>query len=82
MKKSTDNSEVLRQFMGVRQIWVHSLFRRRGYAGFLLDTARREFMHGGVRKACIAFSQPTQDGSSFAFSYCNKPCILVYAGSR
>ena len=65
--------------MGVRQIWVRGDHRRQGVARRLMDSARREFIRGGVKKSAIAFSQPTADGRQFAFSYIKKDSILAYA---
>ena len=66
--------------MGISRIWTPSSHRRQGIAKKLLDCAAISFMYGmHVDKELIAFSQPTQGGTSLARSWFGK-CYgwLVY----
>lgn len=68
MNSSTRSASDL--YLGVRQLWVHKSCRRTGISKRLIDAARRYFMYGDVfSKEKVAFSQPTDDGRAFAFSY-------------
>ena len=68
--------------LGVRLIWVNAKSRRKGVAKSLVDIARQHFyfgISGGLTKSQIAFSQPTEEGRQFAFSYCDTNSILIYS---
>ena len=76
-ESTTTNSNIL----GIRLLWVNPKSRRKGVAQSLVDTARRQYFYETiVPKSKIAFSQPTDDGKKFAFSYCNVENIFVYSG--
>lgn len=79
IKSGGSSNEAGGLVMGVRQIWVQDEHRRQGVSGRLMDSARREFIRGGVKKSAIAFSQPTAAGRQFAFSYIKKDSILAYS---
>lgn len=79
---SNDNVTTSDGVLGVRLIWVSEKTRRMGVAKSLVDMARRHFFFGvtgGIAKSQIAFSQPTDEGRDFAFSYCNADSILIYS---
>jgi len=60
------------EFLGVNRIWIHAKLRRSGLATFLLDSARRLLVTGGVLpRSRIAFSEPTEAGIRLATAYLN-----------
>jgi len=66
-------------FMGINRVWVHRLFRHRGIATRLLDTARKHFLVGcSLERSECAFSDPTVDGVKLAVSYIGHCDFLVY----
>jgi len=61
------------EFLGVNRVWIHKKLRRSGVATFLLDSARRLLVTGGVLpRSRIAFSEPTEAGIRLATAYLNK----------
>merc|ERR1712157_318058 len=65
--------------MGVRQIWCHGNYRKKGIASKLVNCAREKFVFG----CCIpienlAFSSPTSDGYLFSKKFSGKDMPLVY----
>ena len=66
--------------LGVRYIWVHKKWRRKGIASSLCDIARRKTEYGKViEKSAISFSQPTSCGMNFATSYTKTSSISTYS---
>ncbi|GAX09391.1 N-acetyltransferase [Fistulifera solaris] len=71
-------SERREAVMGVFLLWVHSKFRRKGFASCLVTAARKHRVFGMVVPVQkTAFSSPTQSGLEFAKQYANGP-VLVY----
>jgi ribosomal protein S18 acetylase RimI-like enzyme len=71
-------SERREAIMGVFQLWVHSKFRRQGFASRLVTAAREHMVFGmAVPIHKTAFSSPTKSGLEFAKRYGNGP-VLVY----
>ena len=69
-----------RATLGVRRIWVHPTYRRRGVASRLLSAVSRDFVHGhSVARSAIAFTEPTADGRAFARAFCGSNAVRVYA---
>lgn len=67
------------QYLGVRQIWISSTFRRQNIASRLVDCARKRFVLGAVvERQNVLFSQPTADGLRLAKSYVGRNYLLVY----
>ena len=65
--------------LGVRYIWVHKKWRRKGIASSLCDVARRNAEYGRVvKRSAISFSQPTSHGMDFAISYTQSSSVLAY----
>uniref|UniRef100_A0AAV1ULK2 N-acetyltransferase domain-containing protein n=1 Tax=Peronospora matthiolae TaxID=2874970 RepID=A0AAV1ULK2_9STRA len=65
--------------VGVCQLWVHPLFRRKCIATRMVDVVREKSIYGmHVAKHLIAFAQPTRNGLQFAKKYV-EPCeMLMY----
>uniref|UniRef100_M4BJJ1 N-acetyltransferase domain-containing protein n=1 Tax=Hyaloperonospora arabidopsidis (strain Emoy2) TaxID=559515 RepID=M4BJJ1_HYAAE len=65
--------------VGVCQLWVHPLFRRKCIATRMVDVVREKSIYGmHVAKNLIAFAQPTRNGLQFAKKYV-EPCeMLMY----
>lgn len=58
-------------YMSVDRIWTHKDHRRKGLATMLVDNARDTFIQGMViHKKRVAFSLPTNLGTTFAENYC------------
>jgi hypothetical protein len=66
-------------WLGVRAVWVHASWRRRGVASRLLDAARHTLLFAAAlpRSAC-AFTALTDDGRAFAVRYCGMPSLLLF----
>lgn len=65
--------------LGVRYIWVHKKWRRKGIASSLCDIARRNAEYGKViKRSAVSFSQPTSCGVCFAVSYTKNASISSY----
>ena len=65
--------------LGVRYIWVHKKWRRKGVASSLCDIARRNAEYGSfIKKKSMSFSQPTSGGIDFAFAYTKNSSLLTY----
>lgn len=78
-ERDKNNERPLKATLGVRQIWVHSGFRRKSVASSLVDAARKSFIFGSVvMRSHTAYSQPTTDGLNFALSYSQKSTIWSY----
>ena len=72
-------SEPLEAVLGIRQIWISKMHRRKGLATSLIDAARLDAVYGYVvPKEQVAFSQPTPSGRRFAETYFAKTSFLVY----
>lgn len=78
----------VRTTIGVEIIWVRRSERRRGVATALVDAVREQAASFGglpVPREAVAFSQPTEMGSSFAGSYSKSASrngrVLVYQPS-
>ena len=68
--------------LGIRQIWVDKSYRRHGVATIMLDNIRRYHTFGhNYDLSSVAFSQPTQDGKNFAFSYARNTTASISATS-
>ncbi len=68
------------KLLGIRQIWVNHKYRRAGIASKLCDSARANFTFGKYYSINeCAFSQPTNMGASFAFSYLKSDNINIYS---
>lgn len=84
-KKPTKNTQDIHDrptqpTLGVKQIWVHTGYRRNNIAKHLLDTARKHFLFGTyIMSTHVVFSQPTDDGLKFALGYTNQENIWAYA---
>lgn len=67
--------------VGIKLVWVHSLYRRKGLATTMLDAARQSFQYGTViSRQQLAFSQPTAEGLELASKYLRTTTRLrVYA---
>lgn len=67
---------------GISRIWVAPPFRRIGVASKLILAVRIHYIRGyNIFPDEIAFSSPTEMGSSFAKKVCGTEQILVYDGS-
>jgi ESCO1/2 acetyl-transferase len=78
-ERDKDDDRPSKATLGVRQIWVHSGFRRKSLASSLVDAARKSFIFGSVvMRSHTAYSQPTTDGLNFALSYSQKSTIWSY----
>jgi GNAT superfamily N-acetyltransferase len=65
--------------LGVRQVWVHPHFRRRGVGTLLLQAAQRTGLRGGaVSRDDMALSAPTTAGARLGASFFQRPDFLVY----
>jgi len=65
--------------LGIRYIWVHRDYRSKRVGSELVDAARKLTFFGSVvPKTNVAFSQPTESGLKFAFSYIKADSIMVY----
>ena len=53
--------------LGISRIWTSNQHRKKGIATQLLDCARSDFLYGmKIKKAKVAFSQPTESGGKLA----------------
>jgi hypothetical protein len=75
--------EKARRFaFGVRYIWVHQSYRKRGFAATLLDTARHHFVYSyTVDMKEIAFTQLTMEGFQFASKYLKSASVPCYGST-
>jgi GNAT superfamily N-acetyltransferase len=56
--------------LGVAQVWVSPLHRRRGLGGALLDAAAAHALYAcPLPRGALAFSQPTGDGAALAAAW-------------
>lgn len=68
-------------FVGIRYLWTNESYRGLGIATKLIDTLCKFSTFGTVLGADkLAFSQPTDDGRCFAFSYTKSDEIWIYPG--
>ena len=75
-----DENRPLNRTLGVKQIWVHSDYRRDNVARMLVDSARKNFVFGTVvMRHHVAYSQPTSDGLKFSLAYSQSKTIWAYA---
>ncbi len=82
--KTSVDQELQRRgiLMGVRLMWVHRCFRRKGVMKSLLDVARQTFIYGiYFDKRDVAFSQPTEEGFQFAKFYGSQEFVLCYVSA-
>mmetsp|Transcript_9997 Transcript_9997/g.15099 ORF Transcript_9997/g.15099 Transcript_9997/m.15099 type:complete len:278 (+) Transcript_9997:85-918(+) len=81
-KKAIDMTFPLPSTIGIRQMWVDPQWRRRKVCFKLLDVIR--LLHSPrvlVSRMHVAFSQPTDDGKLFAYSYVDKDYFWAYSFS-
>lgn len=80
-----------RPLWGVRKIWVHQRFRRRGVATMLLDAGRAALLQGKDAIGKVAFSATSLAGALFAKRYAKTQAhfhqhddadILIYGMSK
>ena len=76
---ASSNDEEPKVSGGVRLVWVHWNYRRKGVATALLDALRRNLVYGyTIPKVEIAFSSPTTSGRALAARYLGESEFLFY----
>lgn len=65
--------------IGICQLWVHPLYRRKHVATQLVNVVREKSIYGMyVAKNLVAFAQPTRFGVQFAQNYIKPHEVLIY----